>query len=138
MDELDEILEHFGIKGMKWGVRRRESSDGGVGSHLPSLHKQGEPSHDAARAKTLRVQARKGGTASLSNAELKALTERMNLEQQYSRLSGNTTGMQSARAGGKFVGNLLLGVGRQQASEILNQHASQMLIKQGWKAVKGK
>lgn len=27
-DEVDEILEHFGVKGMRWGVRNRRSSDG--------------------------------------------------------------------------------------------------------------
>jgi hypothetical protein len=132
----EDVLEHFGIKGMRWGVRRREGSDGRIGGRFHSP--RAEPSHDAARAKELKTRARKGGTSSLSNQELKALTERMNLEQQYSRLSGNTTGMQTARAGSKFVGSLLVGVGRTQASDILNQKASAQLVSLGWKAAKGK
>ena len=31
--ETDDFLEHFGIKGMKWGVTRKEGSDGNVGSN---------------------------------------------------------------------------------------------------------
>jgi hypothetical protein len=132
------VLEHFGIKGMRWGVRRQEGSGGTIGSHLPSLHKHVEPSHDAARAKALKVQARKGGTQSLSNKELRDLNERMNLEQQYSKLTGSSTGKARAIVGGKFIGNLLLNVGRTQASDILNQKASAQLVSLGWKAAKGK
>jgi hypothetical protein len=91
----EEVLEHFGIKGMKWGVRRQEGSGGGGRLHSP----HGEPSHDAARAKDLSTRARKGGTSTLSNAELKALTERMNLEQQYSSLSGKTSNLAKTRKG---------------------------------------
>lgn len=96
-ESVDEVLEHFGVKGMRWGVRRREGADGTVGGRFHSPH--AEPSHDAARAKDLSTRARKGGTSTLSNQELKALTERMNLEQQYSRLSGDKSNVAKARKG---------------------------------------
>lgn len=72
---LEEVLAHFGILGMKWGVRRKNPR--------PSL----PASEDAARASELRKKIKAGGTKSLNNDELQAVVSRMNLEQQYSNLS---------------------------------------------------
>jgi hypothetical protein len=74
-DSVGEVLAHFGVKGMKWGVRR------GVGTpRAPS-------SEDKARADELAKKVKVGGGHHvLSNKELEDLTKRMNLEQQYSRL----------------------------------------------------
>jgi hypothetical protein len=71
-----EVLEHFGIKGMKWGVRRtRAQIDAGA-------------SEDHKNAKAAREKARKGGgTKALTNQELQALITRANLETQYSKIA---------------------------------------------------
>ena len=70
---IEEFIAHFGVKGMKWGVRKSGPS--------------GEPSSDAARAHALGARATTLGTHNLSNEELQHLVTRMNLEQQYSRLT---------------------------------------------------
>lgn len=72
--DLDSYIKHFGVKGMKWGVRRGGS--------------RGAPSMDAARASDLakRVKAG-GGTHVLSNAELQHLVTRRNLERQHASLA---------------------------------------------------
>lgn len=73
--DFDDILEHYGIKGMKWGVRRsREQID--------------SDSEDTTTKKTAQAKIAKnrGSTDPLSNQELKALNERLNLEQNYSQL----------------------------------------------------
>lgn len=74
----DETLEHAGVKGMKWGVRRKERSK----------LKQG-PSDDAKTAHKALVKSKISGVEALSNKELKNLNERLNLEQSYARLSYN-------------------------------------------------
>lgn len=66
------MLAHFGVKGMKWGVRRTTSMD--------------VSSDDARAAEAARIKAGKSGTKALSNKELRALVDRMNLEQQFDRL----------------------------------------------------
>lgn len=118
METIDDVLAHFGIKGMRWGVRRPRGSDG---------HVEGE-SHphatDAEKATEYHTRAKSSGTHTLSNQELQHLVNRMNLEQQYGRL---TTPQKSALAkGGKFVGEVLVQVGKQQVARL----ASDLVTKQ--------
>lgn len=67
----ESFLAHYGVKGMKWGVRRSPQ----------------ELSADAERANTAKTKARASGLGSLSNQELKDLTSRLNLETQVASLS---------------------------------------------------
>lgn len=61
----DDFLAHYGVKGMKWG--RRKS--------------------DSAESKSLK-ETRTKSASELSNKELQDAVNRMNLEKQYSSLSG--------------------------------------------------
>lgn len=75
-----DFLEHFGVKGMKWGVR---SSRGGTSaSSRPPI------SEDAKTAQASKDKQKAGGTKALSTKELQDLVLRMNLEQQFSNLKG--------------------------------------------------
>lgn len=137
MESIDDVVEHFGIKGMRWGVRRREGSDGTVGSRFRSTSRP-DPSHDAERAGELRIKAKRGGLQSLSNAELKALNERLNLEQNYSNLTGkNSYGKKAATEGENFAKNVLLGTGQELAKKVLVQKGAALLVKKGLLAAKG-
>jgi len=73
-DEFSEVLEHYGTKGMKWGVRKRD------------VPRQG-PSQDAQAAHRSLIKAKVNGPQALTNQQLKAVNERLNLEQSYQRLS---------------------------------------------------
>jgi hypothetical protein len=122
MSTLDETLAHFGIKGMKWGVRRSRGSDGTVGGAHPS-----SSASDAEKAKEFHTRARTQGTHSLSNQELQHLVNRMNLEQQYSKLN-----KQRSNAGAKFAKEVLVQVGKQQTAKL----ASDILTKSVASAIK--
>lgn len=83
-EALDEVLAHYGVKGMKWGVRKDS------GPQVASPSKEGyekSASPDAKKANKDYATAQLKGTAALSNKDLQGLVNRMNLEQQYSRLS---------------------------------------------------
>lgn len=73
---IDDILQHAGVKGMKWGVRRKDRN----------RLKQG-PSDDAKTAHKALVKSKISGVEALSNKELTALNNRLNLEVTYSRLT---------------------------------------------------
>ncbi len=78
---IEEILEHFGTKGMKWGVRKN------------NVAKQG-PADDAKGAHKAFVKAKVSGVEALSNKELSTLNNRLNLEQNFQRLSYNPSKLQ--------------------------------------------
>jgi len=96
MDALEKVLAHYGVKGMRWGVRRRSTSSGPTG-HVTIKAIPGHKikvsggsgvkiSEDAVRAVANRQVAKKSGTHALPNDELKALVTRMQMEQNYKQL----------------------------------------------------
>lgn len=89
-----DSLKHYGVMGMHWGVRKNRS---GVRTGRPTAHREADH-EDAVRAKAIRAKVRRSGVDSLSNAELQALIQRMNLEGQYGNMSAR-----SKNAGRKFI-----------------------------------
>jgi hypothetical protein len=66
MTTVETFLEHYGTKGMKWGVRKKRSASDDA--KAAARHRGKKPSE-------------------LSNDELRKLNERLNLEQNYSRMN---------------------------------------------------
>lgn len=77
MSAVDNFLAHYGVKGMRWGARK-----------AAQLPKEGV-SKDAKTALDIRARAKKSKPKALSNKELQDAINRMNLEQQFKRLSVN-------------------------------------------------
>jgi len=102
-------LEHFGVKGMRWGVRRKNV----------------RPSGDAATADKLKSKLKSGGTKALTNKELKKLVERMNLEKQYKNLAPTP----ATKKAGKFVADMLLQAGKSEISRLVVGQAAKQLPK---------
>jgi hypothetical protein len=74
-------LNHHGIKGMKWGVRKGSSSSDSTSSRPGS-------SSDHEEAEAIKTKLRSGGVKSLANHELVKLNTRMQLEQTQRNLQG--------------------------------------------------
>ena len=85
-------LVHVGVKGMKWGVRKDRTATpvtttAKPGGKVKAKGGKYQPAAADAVEKAATLQkARKSTTDSLSTQELQTLVNRMNLEQQYSRL----------------------------------------------------
>lgn len=77
----NDYLVHYGIKGMKWGIRRYQNKDGSYTS--AGKRRRRTYSSDYEETRSLRKKSAK----ELSNEELKKLNKRMNLESEYKRLN---------------------------------------------------
>lgn len=111
----DLELQHYGVLGMKWGVRRDRSGSGS---------KKSPGSEDYKKARKLKSK----GVQNLSNDELKALTTRMNLERQYKDLS-----KKDVSAGRSYVSSVVNRIGDRVIDRAING-----IIDAGVSAVTGK
>lgn len=109
---VDEVIEHFGVKGMRWGKRKKVSG--------------GKETADSKNVSSSLAKIKSGGTKALSNVELKAVVERMNLEQQYSKLATHTT---TILAGRKFGAEVLREVGKDSAKKVVGDLFFKPLLK---------
>jgi hypothetical protein len=112
-ETLDEVLAHYGVKGMHWGVRKKRSDSG------PS-------SPDANRAKAHATTVKTHGTKALTNKELQELVTRMNLEQQFTTLHQKS---KKENPGVKFAKELLIGIGKEQAGKLAREQIAKQLTK---------
>lgn len=124
---MENELYHYGVLGMKWGVRRYRSRSGGSRKKRPS-------SQDAREASAIK----KKKLNQMSNAELKKLNERSRLEQEYSRLNPK-----SVSRGWKYVataagvmgtalsvynsGSQLVQLGKKAGNGLVNMVGDQLL-----------
>lgn len=121
---IENILTHFGVKGMKWGVRRERSSAVTVSDRRKKIKTSGGrglPAHpDALRAHRIGQVAKKSGLKAVSNQDLSIYANRLQLEQNVARL----TSTQKSRST-KFVANVLSRSGNSLASEAVNRGAKE-------------
>lgn len=105
-DSGQEFIEHYGVKGMKWGVRksRNERQRGRAFSG-----RRGNPKPQT-------------NLANMSDQELREIVNRMNLEQQYSRLASgrDQRSNRAMGAGAAFITGIAVNVARQQIQNQIN------------------
>jgi 2'-5' RNA ligase len=130
------FLEHYGVMGMKWGVRNVTSGKSStpvtttttINKGLRSKTKikgtggKGSPAaEDAIKAATTKQKLKKSGPAALSNTELRDLATRLQLEQQVSQLA--------TPKGQKFVKNLVKTEGQNQVRREFSEAATAQVKK---------
>ena len=95
--KMDELC-HFGIPGMKWGVRRFQNRDG----TLTSSGKKRRANSEQARMEQIK---------SMDSKDLQDRINRLQLEQRYAQLT-----KPQASAGEKFVKEVLTNAAKQTAT----------------------
>lgn len=86
-DPVENVLEHFGVKGMKWGVIRDQKFLDEARLRSKDTFKKGVDDHsDKAKIREFRKQADKSGVRVLGDKDLKALVARTKLENEYHKL----------------------------------------------------
>jgi len=118
-----EFLEHHGIKGMRWGVRKSSSK-----TSVKTSSGNHPVSDDHANAVAARAKIKAHGTKSLSNQELQSVIGRTNLEAQYSNVTKSTS---KIRKGHEAVKNVLAIAGSVTAAVALVSSPAGKLIRTG-------
>ncbi len=112
-------LEHHGIKGQKWGVRRFQNEDGTLTPEGDKRYNKNEPTFkvkmkNAAKKTGIFVKKQvqrklderrgKSPAAGLSDSELNERLQRMRKEAEYTRLQREISGQNQNQGGGKKGG----------------------------------
>ena len=79
---INDELYHYGVPGMKWGVRRSQNKL----DRINKRSKKNDWSEDATTAAKIKTKK----VSQMTNAELRKLNDRRNLEQQNANLSRNS------------------------------------------------
>lgn len=118
-------LYHYGIKGMKWGVRRTAEQLGHTVKSVKSVY----DSHKAKkRAKKEAAKAKKRSKITnpkkLTTEELNARIKRLQLEKDYNDLVKDTN---RTRKGKNFVMDILESSGKNLFTQVANHYGAKAL-----------
>ena len=103
---VSDFLNHHGVKGMKWGKRKNA------------------PSSDAAAANSIRTTAKKKGVHTVSNKDLQDAIRRMQLQQDFKRLTVNEKSPVS-----RWIASTLLEVGKREVQQRAVKKAAGFAVK---------
>lgn len=84
-DIVENTLQHFGIPGMKWGVRRFQNPDGSLTAAGRARYRKKGYSDDYITARSLKGK----GYKKLNDSDLKRVVSRLDMEKRYRELSAN-------------------------------------------------
>lgn len=99
------ILQHHGILGQKWGVRRTESQ----------LARSGKGTASSKKVSAKKIE--KSKIKSMSDAELRQKINRIQMERQYSQLS-----KKDISVGQKFVSDVFTNAAKQTATNYASKY----------------
>lgn len=112
-----EFIEHFGTKGMRWGVRRTRKE-----------RESGKKEDSDSKPKTVVGKTKVGGKAptEMSDAQLKRVINRLNMEQQYAKMTdpGPSRTSKVMNSTGKFVTQAARNVAMTQVTNAANAEVS--------------
>lgn len=109
---MEYELYHYGVLGMKWGVRRSQAKL----NRIQKKAKRQNWSEDATEAAKIRTKKPK----QMSNSELKKINERTRLENEYKNLNSR-----KPSAGKKFVQEIM----RETAKDTIKSYTTPLAKK---------
>lgn len=109
LDDVDDVLEHFGVKGMKWGIRRQVNPKTGLVARTSSA--------DQIHVDRIAKKLHSGGVSALSNKDLKDFSARIQAEQEFNRARSS----QEAQRSKPFIQRFLATQGKRQFTRVTDK-----------------
>lgn len=129
VEEVEEILAHYGVKGMKWGVRKSRKQRRREARLRRLEEKSAKKKINASEdAKTV-AKLRKKKVSELSNSELKLVAERLNLETKLNKV--NQSYVDSGHA--KLKKAVSVGETLERAHRLTTSEAGKSATRKGYK-----
>lgn len=132
IDQKPKDISHYGILGMKWGIRKQEG--GGVartGSPQdkstgyepknPGIGEGGKPAKPGSGSRSAPK------AKDMSDSELRETVNRLNMEKQYKQLTSSPQSRTIAQKGGKAVLDVLGNSAKNIATQQLTKRGNQMV-----------
>jgi hypothetical protein len=126
MNDVEDYLEHYGVKGMQWGKRRSREA---LAKAATKREEKLSPEQRADRAKKAERTKLAGSRRTLSDSDLDAIVERMSKEKKLKDLVREDTTSSGSRfakdissaAGNKLARNLAVGAAAVTSAVIANK-----------------
>lgn len=117
---MDELI-HYGVKGMKWGVRKARQTSSGkrrgkTNAQRIYEHVTGKDKKNPKPVNKTASQPAKRRISDMSDEELRAVINRMQMERTYAQLTSK-----EVSKGRKFVNEVLYNSAKSVASEITKE-----------------
>ncbi len=126
MPDVESFLEHHGIKGMKWGVRNKRSQR----AFASRVINDDDFDTEGKEVQKIISKARKHGTVSLTNHELRTINARQKLEQEFAKANPKEKG--KLDKGHEQVQRYLkMGMTAKSAYDLFNSPAGKALRNRG-------
>ena len=103
--DIEDIIEHHGVKGMKWGVRKDRRSSASRRRKTRATPKP--PPKKPDRAQPSSKKYKKSDASKLSDKDLRERVNRMNMEKQYKDLISKRNPPSSVSRGAKAVASII-------------------------------
>ena len=110
VQEVDDFFEHFGVKGMRWGVRRNRNNTNTI--------------------KSLRPKKEQTDLSKMSDAELRTRINRIQMERQYRELT-SPKGHKVQTEGQKYVKRILIDTATNAVAEVVKELYKKQMVKTG-------
>ena len=110
VQEVDDFFEHFGVKGMRWGVRRNRNN--------------------TTTRQSLRPKKEQTDLSNMSDAELRTRINRIQMERQYRELT-SPKGHKVQTEGQKYVKRILIDTAMNAVAEIVKEQYKKQMVNTG-------
>lgn len=120
---MSEALMHYGIKGMKWGIRRYQNKDGSLTPAGKKRYADDAPESEASKVSEDYKKARRS-IKEMSDAELTEAVRRLETEKRYRDLNP-----EKVSAGKKFIEKVLKPAATDVAKTTLKTYLDKQLKK---------